>query len=217
MVAAAMAWGTLCGPLGWSPPRAHAAPEPALVPQRWQLDIEPGPLRLTTVQIEEEFLMADGSVEIVSRPEAYFYFTYLVENNSGKDLRFAPIFELATEEGDLVRSGRGVSLAVRDELLARLKNPLLEDELDLVGRKIEQGEENALEGLVIWPAGSLKVDELTIFARGFSGETERVRRPDTGREVVLHKTLMLRHHVPGSLDGVYDEPLERAEKRWIMR
>jgi len=181
-----------------------SAPQPAPVPKRWQLDLRPGPLRVATVEVEGE------------GPRAFFYFTYTVVNNSGRDLLLAPSFELATETGVILRSGRGVPSEVTQELLERLNNPFLQDEVSIIGT-IQQGEEFARDGLVVWPAESLKDDEIMIFAEGFSGETRVVRRPDTGEEVVLRKTMMLHHHAPGDITVFGDAPLERIERRWILR
>jgi hypothetical protein len=192
-----------------------AAPEPALVPSRWELDIEPGPLRMTLVEVERQIQGPEGSVAIVREPQVFLYFTYTVMNNTGEDRMFAPSYELATD-GDLLKSGLGVPASVTREILQRLNNPFLLDQIGIIGI-LEQGEENAREGLVIWPAGDLKADEATIFANGLSGEFKRVTRPDTGEEVTLRKVLMLRHHTPGDLLGQGDVPFARVEQRWILR
>src|SRR5258707_477367 len=67
------------------------APEPDPIPRRWQLSIEPGPLRIATVEVPNE------------GPKAFFYMTYKVTNTSGGDLLFAPSFDLATNNGDVLR------------------------------------------------------------------------------------------------------------------
>lgn len=201
--------GALQGAIGaalcFSVVAAHAAPpQPAPVPSRWQLDIRPGPLRVTTVNVPDR------------GPRAFFYFTYEVVNNTGQDLLFAPSFELATDDGELLRSGRNVPAAVVRTIMDRLENPYLEDEIRIIGI-LQQGRENARDGLVIWPAEDLDVDEVKVFAKGFSGETRTVTRPDNGEEVVLYKVLMLTHTVPGNIAGRGSAPLERVEERWILR
>jgi hypothetical protein len=187
-----------------SPTSSAAAPSPDPVSRRWQLDIKPGPLRLKILNVDGVGM------------RAFFYFTYFVQNNTGKDLLFAPSFELATEDGKLVRSGRGVPSAVTKTLLTQLRNPFLLDQIGAVGLLL-QGEENAREGLIVWQADNLEVDEVTIFASGFSGETTTYNRPDTGEPVLLRKTLMLRHATPGDIAVLGDRPLSRVQQRWIMR
>jgi hypothetical protein len=188
-----------------SAPVARAVPEPAPIPKRWQLDIRPGPVRVATINVEGV------------GPTAFFYFTYTVVNNTGEDLIFAPQFDLATDDGDLIRSGRDVPDSVVQALLTKLNNPMLESELSITRGTLQQGEENGREGLVVWRGGSLTGDELTVYAAGFSGETRIYKRPDTGEDVVLRKVLMLKHATPGDLAGRGSEPLERTETRWTMR
>ncbi len=193
-----------------------AAPQPSIVPKRWQLDFRPGDLRLATLEVETVVATRGGGQETVRRPQTFLYFTYEVVNNSGDDLLFAPSFELATAEGEVRRSGRGVPTEVVAELLDRLRNEFLEDEISVI-RTLEQGVEHAREGLVVWPADELKTDELKIFAKGFSGETKRIARPDTGDEVTLYKVMMLRYETPGDLPGFGTRPIPRAQEQWILR
>ena len=189
---------------------AIGAPEPSPTPTRWQLDIQPGPLRVGMVDVRDV------------GPRAFFFMPYKVVNNSGEDLYFAPSFELALEDGTLFRSGRGVPLEVTEALIARLENPFLEDQISMIG-VLRQGEENAREGVVVWPAQNLKTSEITVYATGFSGETRRVVKPHSAadggepEEVVLRKTLMLVHATPGQLTHRGNRPLERTIERWIMR
>jgi hypothetical protein len=143
---------------------AAAAPEPAPIPRRWQLDVETSPLRATVVD-----LPGTGS-------RAYFYMTFKVTNNSTTDVLFAPAFELATDDMALLRSGRDVPVGVTNEIKNRLQNPLLEDQISIVGTLL-RGAENAKEGLVIWPVPAEHQFEVTVYAAGFSGETATVEVP----------------------------------------
>lgn len=183
---------------------ALAAPQPDAIPSRWEFDLRPGALRIATLIVDEE-------------PRSFFYMPYYVENNSGEDRFLAPRFELATDEGEIIRSGGiAVPREVVRTLIPRFRNQLLEDEISMLG-PILQGPENAREGLVIWPAGDLTVDEVTIYASGFSGETKQFVRPDTNEVVILRKTRMLRHATPGNIDPDSDQAFRRTADRWIMR
>jgi hypothetical protein len=188
----------------WMPSVAFGAPEPEPVPRRWQLQIVPGDLRITSVDVPGE-----GA-------RAFFYLTYTVTNNTGEDRNFAPSFELATDRGEIIRSGRDVPRYASEAIRASLKNEQVLDEIAIQGLFL-QGEENAREGFVVWPANDLKADEYTIFAAGFSGETKTIQRPDNGEKVVLRKCLMLRHDAPGQLDPTSGRPLTRTSTRWILR
>ena len=103
------------------------APEPDPIPRRWELMIEPGPMRIATVDIPDV------------GPRTYFYLTYKVTNTSDHDLLFAPAFELATDHGDVLRSGRDVPAAVTKNLKDSLGNKSLEDQISIVGNLL-QGE-----------------------------------------------------------------------------
>lgn len=185
-----------------------AAPEPDPVPRRWQLDLEVGPLRIATVD-------APGI-----GPRAYFYLTYKVTNSSAEDLLLAPIFEMAGEDVPVSRAGRGVPADVTRQLLERLGNPMLQDQISILGM-ILRGEENAKEGLVVWPADNLRARDLSIYAMGFSGETRPIQVADakTGemRKVLLRKTMMVRYDLPGDLDGHDSTPFAVGESRWVLR
>jgi hypothetical protein len=185
---------------------AGAAPEPNPASQRWELQIRPGPLRIASVEAGEVTGL-------------YYYFTYTVTNKSGQTILFAPMFTLATDEGGASVAGDGVTSEVTREILARLNNPLLEDQLSIIG-PLQQGPENARQGLVIWPVDKTDVDEIKVFCAGFSGETTRLRITDPvsgdPKTITLRKTLMLRYATPGQLTAG-PQPLELVDQRWVMR
>ena len=187
---------------------AQRPPEPDPLPQRWELDFVPGPLRVISLDVEGEG----------ARP--FFYMTYRVTNNSGEDLQFAPLFEIGNENGDVVRAGADVPRSVRQDLLALLDNPLIEDQIQIIG-PILQGRENSKDGLVIWRVPNLVSDELAVYAAGFSGETRQVEftNPDTGETetMTFRKTYMVRYATPGTLVGQGSKPLQVVSERWIMR
>ncbi|MBL8763368.1 MAG: hypothetical protein JNM07_03765 [Phycisphaerae bacterium] len=180
------------------------APEPDAVPKRWQLDVKPGGLRHLVVETP------DG-------PRQYLYLTYTVVNNSKQDLLFSPSFDLANGEGDVQRSGRDVPAEVTRTILRHAGNPMAQDQIAISSGTLLQGEENARDGVVIWPVVDVNPAELSVFAAGFSGETATIIPPGAKEKVTLRKTLMLRFAAPGELGGRRDEPIQLAEKRWIMR
>lgn len=192
--------------LGAAVMTAMAPPEPDPIPRRWQLDVEPGTLRVATFDIKDQ------------GRRAYFYMTYTVTNNSGEDLLFAPSFELALDH-EVVRSGRSVPLEVTKQLLNSTQIAGIEDQISIIG-PILQGKENAKSGLIVWPANEMAPLELTVYAAGFSGETATVERPDSKNhdKVVLRKTMMLRYAPPGDLSQNGQNAIPLGEPlRWIMR
>ena len=183
-------------------------PEPNPIPIRWQLDLDVGPLRVTSVDVPGQ------------GPTLYYYLTYTVTNNTDEDILLAPSFELATETGINVVAGQGVPASATQEILQRLDNPLLNDQVNMIG-VLRRGEAFARDGLVVWPVRDVAADEARVYMAGFSGETARIQVVDrdtgTPRDVVLRKTLMAVHETPGNINGQRDDAIERSETRWIMR
>jgi hypothetical protein len=200
-------------------PALAMAPEPAPIPKRWQLEIEPSPLRLTTVNVPGEGW----------RP--FFYMTIKVTNNSPGDLLFAPAIELSTDDMIVLRSGRDVPASATTDLIERMQNPLLRDQIAVVGTLL-RGEENAEEFLVAWPMPADFQSEIAVYCAGFSGETATIevpsdaaimamakgdKAPAVKEKRVLRKTYMLRYRLPGVLNPGQGLELQPFEKRWIMR
>jgi hypothetical protein len=187
---------------------ASAVPEPNPVPTRWEFEFRPEPLRL--VELTDE----DGVTAW------YAFLTYRVTNTSGQDRMLAPLFELATDKGDLVRSGRGVAPEITQQIMDMLSDPLLQDQLSIVSTLL-QGVENTRRGLAIWRVPDITADELKVFAAGFSGESEAffVTDPETGERVrkVLRKSRMLRYAMPGVISELSSPTPDLAEARWILR
>ena len=185
------------------------APEPDPIPKKWELEVVPGPLRIATIK-------TDGK-----NVQRYFYLTYKVTNRTNSDVLFAPSFDLATDDGGVVRSGRDVPADVTQHIIKDLENAELQDQISIVGTLL-QGEENALEGVVIWAAGDLSLNEISVFGSGFSGETKVIQVPskDSGKksDVTLRKTLSLKYSVYGEIVNMGSgEEFELAEKRWVLR
>lgn len=187
---------------------AAAAPEPSPLPIRWEFDLSAGPLRIVSIAGE------DGV------PRSYYFMTYSVTNRTGADRPFTPLWELATDHGITLRSGEGVPVSVVNRIKQSLDQPLLEDQVEILGT-LRQGRANTRYGLVVWPAYDLRIDEITVYATGFSGESTRITSvdPETGEELtfVLRKTWMRRHPVPGDLIGVSEQTIETGRSRWVMR
>lgn len=183
-------------------------PEPNPIPVRWQLDLDVGPLRVASVETPGQ------------GPMLYYYLIYTVTNNTDEDVLLAPSFDLSTETGINVVAGQGVPASVTREILGRLNNPLLNDQVNMIGI-LRRGVAHARQGLVVWPVRDVAADEVRVYMAGFSGETARIqvvdRQSGNPRDVVLRKTMMAIHRTPGNIDGVGSEPLSRVEARWIMR
>ena len=163
----------------------------------------------------------------------FWFFTYEVVNNTGADQRFAPRIEMLTDEGQLVRQGDGVPGSVVKEIKGFLKNPLLEDQFEILG-EVLQGKQHARTGLVVFrvpdlddadqktkPRVNAQQDldhtELTVFVQGLSRETEKKVDPKTGATVTLRKAMLLDYQIPGnpSTSGTVVYPIQASG--WIFR
>ena len=96
-----------------------------------------------------------------------------------------------------------------------LGNEMIETQNEIIGDLL-QGPENARDGLVIWPARVLQVNEITMFISGISGETIRVRNPITSEQVILYKTIQRNYLIPGAALARGSRPIQLSSKKWIL-
>ncbi len=180
---------------------ALAYPRPLAVPPRWELEFRTGELRLYVDRVSSE---------------TYWYMTYEVTNRTGREQVWAPTLVLFSDSGEIIGSGRGVSTRVSNDLRDLLGNELLENQNEIIG-EIFHGREHAKEGLVIWPAENLDVNEISMFVAGISGETATVTNPITDEVVVLRKTLQRDYLVAGDALPRGSRPVDLVRERWVMR
>jgi hypothetical protein len=146
----------------------------------------------------------------------YVYLTFKATNNSGKDLLFAPAFELSDGNGHVLRSGREVPQAVTQQLLTNTQDPFMQDQISVIGELL-QGQENMKSGLIIWPVEEFNPVQVTVYGAGFSGETKTVVGPNGKDTFILRKTLRLDFQTPGDLSTAGTMSMSVAERSWIMR
>ena len=162
--------------------------------------------------------------------KTYWYMHYTVTNRTGKDRIFVPQFDLYTDTGQVIRAGQRIPSSIFRQIREMQGSPLLRDTIDMVG-KLLQGEDNAKEGLAIWPDFAPKAGTIDIFIGGLSGETVVVKLPRpirTGKRrgaatgppqttIVLAKTLHLSYKVPGEAAQRPFITPKRVTKTWVMR
>ncbi|MFM7132905.1 MAG: hypothetical protein ACKO0W_01160 [Planctomycetota bacterium] len=146
----------------------------------------------------------------------FWYLTYDVVNNTGKDQRFAPRIELFVDDGAVIAQGTDVPSSVTKGILRYLNNPLVLDHFEILG-EVLQGKEHAKTGLVVFPAASLDPTELTVFIAGLSQETKKEKDPKGERLVTLRKTMRLDYLVPGDPKPVGTTSYGIVAKEWIFR
>ena len=209
-----------------APAFAGDYPEPSPYPISWELTFDHGKPRRVVVQ-----LPGVGT-------RAFWYMTYTVVNSTDEDRMFLPVFELVTKDGKVHRSDKGVPLRVFEEIKRqeRAKFPFLEPHYKVTQTPLRVGEDQAKDGVAIWPEPMSEMGSFSIYVSGLSGETVtmkmvdgrpvRVKPENTAMElkgvpekdvIVLRKTLQLNYVVYGDevfpgLDEVNVKP-----ETWVMR
>ena len=180
-------------------------PRPGASARGWQLDFKYGPMR----QIR---LVLPGK----SRAETFWYLTYTVTNNTGRDVDFYPRSYIFTDTGQLIEAVQGVDALTYPVIAKLLGRELLEEELFVRGR-ILQGEENARESVIIWRDFDPKAVAFKVFISGLSGETALVTDPMSGKKFSLVKTLQLSYGLGGNRYISAELSAELKDRDWIMR
>lgn len=146
----------------------------------------------------------------------FWYFTYEVVNNTGKDQRFAPRIDLLIDDGRIVRQGDGVPTRVNRALKEFLGDALLEDQFEILGTVL-QGKTHAKSGLVVFRADDLDPTELAVMVQGLSRETEKRPNPKSGETVTLRKTARIDYLVAGDPRPSGTETHPIVSRQWIFR
>jgi hypothetical protein len=187
-------------------------PKPSVYPIAWEFKFDYDTPRRIVV-----------SVPGTDAPQAYWYITYTVTNNSDKEQMFLPVFEMLTKDGTVIRSDNKIPPQVFDAIKKQEKKPFLETFPKVEGL-LRLGEDQARDGVAIWPEPSPRMGQFSIFVGGLSGETAALKdsagqpvKDKDGNPVILRKTLQLNYIVRG--DGVYpgEEEVNENPKDWVMR
>ncbi len=163
-------------------------------------------------------------------PQAYWYMTYRVTNKTKEEHPFLPLFEMLTRDGQLIKSDKDVPAGVFDAIKDREKNKFLEPSEKVIGALLV-GDDQAKDGVAIWPETDLRMGKFSVFAKGLTGESELYQLVDGNyvavedmrkiapeardKLIVLHKTLQMDYEVVG--DGGPATQAEELRLEWIMR
>lgn len=200
---------TLSLVLAFSGVVTQAAPKPTLANKSWQFKFKfeaPRPIAVKNLR---------GQVEW------FWYMSYEVINNTGKERLFIPEFIVASDKGDRITAGLGVRTSVFTAIKKRVNNRLLESPTDVVGRLL-QGDDNGKESVIVWRATKHDVDRVSVFIGGLSGETAVIKVPNAKdpskpTEAILSKTLQVDYFFPGAPAKPDAQEVVAKGQRWIMR
>jgi hypothetical protein len=168
-------------------------PSPSPYPISWELKFEHGLPRRIVVEVPGQ-----------PTPQAYWYLTYTVTNESGQERVWLPHFEMVTRTGDVIRSDQNISQKVFDDIKRREGSKFLEA-FTTIGGEIRLGEDEARDGVAIWKEPDPRMGNFTIFVSGLSGEAVQMKddngdpmKDAEGNPIILRKTLQLNYIVRGS-------------------
>lgn len=190
----------------------HAqAPKPSPYPKSWEFKFTHGPLRRVVVT------PPGGTAQ------GYWYMTYQVTNNSDQERVFLPTFVMMTKDGKLHRSDRSIPAVVFDVIKQREKIRFLEAYPAIAG-ELRLGEDQARDGVAIWPEPMPEMGTFSVFAENLSGEAiiykdakgAEVKNAE-GKPVILRKTLRINYLIRG--DELYpgEDRVVELGKEWVMR
>lgn len=192
-------------------------PVPSPYPISWQFHFDHGTPKRIVVDVPG-----------TPHPVAYWYMTYTVTNKGDKPEEFIPQFDMLSEDGKVTHSDRAIPPEVFRKIKLEEGIKLLVDSEHIEGT-LNPGDDEAKDGVAIWPEPLRRMGTFSIFVGGLSGEFAEIKDadgkplvnkdPKTGEEtrVVVRKTLQLTFHVIG--DEVRPGPDEDHPKgeEWIMR
>ncbi|MGH7177852.1 MAG: hypothetical protein ACREJC_10760 [Tepidisphaeraceae bacterium] len=187
-------------------------PKPSLYPVSWELGFTHGTPRRIVVDVPGETV-----------PQAYWYMTYTVTNKTDREQMFLPVFELLTRDGQVIRSDNKIPAKVFDVIKSRERNQFLEPFTKISG-ELRIGEDQARDGVAIWPELDSRMGRFSVFVSGLSGEavvmqddSGAVMKDKSGEPIILRKTLELKYHIRG--DEVYpgEDEVNKTTQVWVMR
>jgi hypothetical protein len=154
-------------------------------------------------------------ISVDGKQKPFWFMRYTVVNNSGRDVLFTPGFEIIAESGEVTPAFKDVPAEAFSKIKEMYKNPLMESPTNIYG-KLLQGEDNAKDGVAIFPALDPESRNFQVFITGLSGETAEVKNPVTDKPVILQKTLELDYNLAGQAIGI-DPRVQLKGTKWVMK
>jgi len=179
-------------------------PQPSPYPISWELTSDFSAPKRIVVQ-------GPGDVN----PNAYWYITYHVSNNTDQDtVLFYPNFQMLMEDGQIIHSDIGVAPAVFDAIKKKEGLKFLQSD-DLIGGDLRQGEDQSKDGVAIWPEPRLRMGTFTIFIAGYWGEAATVTI--NGKDITLHKTEQITYSSDSDEQHPGGGDLIEKSRQFVMR
>lgn len=181
-----------------------AFPKPSIYPISWELKFTHAKPKRIVVNVPGQ-----------SEPQAYWYMTYTVQNDGKQEQMFLPDFQLFMSDGRVMRSDNNLPLAVFQAIKRQTDDPLLQSALQIAGI-IRVGEDEAKDGVAIWPEPNPRMEHFSIFVQGLSGESVTIKGPKD-KPIILRKTLELNYIYRGDQFYPGQNQVDENSEDWIMR
>ncbi len=191
--------------------RAQSYPTPSIYPVSWQFDFTHGLPQRIVVQVPGK------------GPLPFYYMTYTVTNLTGQERLYFPNFVMVSRQGKSIRSDDHIPAGVFEAIKKREGNPALESANQIAGA-LRQGEDQAKDGVAIWPEPDPRMGAFSIYVGGLSGEFVILKdakgkplQDEKGNPIILRKTLQLNYLIQG--DEIYpgEDQVNKVAERWVMR
>jgi hypothetical protein len=194
-------------------------PKPSPYPISWELEF--------THSLPKRIVVDTANAPA---PQAFWYVTYRVTNNTDHEQTFLPQFELLADNAKLYRSDQNIPKVVFDSIKDREHNHFLEP-METITGEIRIGPAEARDAVAIWPEPMTKMGHFSIFAAGLSGETvmlrmvngdfQKVQGADDLKDktglIILRKSLQMNFFIRGGDVYPGEEPVNAQGEEWIMR
>ena len=209
-----LVYGTLLAAL-WLCSTVLAAPEPMIVQKAglWTADVTYEPLKP---------LLWPPTGE--GKPQRLWYTILTIHNKSRQDIDFHTRCDLVTDTLQLVPAIPKIPRGIMQYLRRRhqVKYPLLQS-MSSVGSRLLQGEDHAVDVVVLWPDFDPRAQKASLYFTGLSNETAVVAHPiakdanGQPRQVFLRKTLELNFDLRSETPFRTQADVTFKDKRWVMR
>jgi len=114
----------------------------------------PAPIARPRPATPDDLELRPGTLTLVTDDatgDRFLVFTYTVANKTPRTQRFTPRFELLMGDGTLLEGGKGVDVDAGVRIRRAAAGPRALDQFQVMG-DVAVGEQNAKEGVVIFPA-----------------------------------------------------------------
>jgi hypothetical protein len=199
-------------------------PEPSPYPISWELKFDHGEPKRIVVTVPGQ------------APQAYWYVTYRVTNETGQEQLFLPLFEMLTRDGNVLRGNKAIHGRVYDAIKEREGNKFLERPSKVEGSPLRQGEAQARDSVAVWKEPMAEMGQFSIFVTGLSGEastfkmvegklvkinpakaTEEMKDVPKEQLITLRKTLKLDYVVYGDEKFADRDDVVAKGDAWVLR